>query len=249
MIYAIGDIHGHLARLERAHTLISEDKVAYESQKSAVVHLGDLVDRGPESRGVIDFLINGRARGEDWVVLRGNHDQLFLDFLQGGDGSDPHLRTGVTWQGDVMGGSATLSSYCSRRRLLERQLAFEARARTAVPESHKSFLESLPFWFKAEGLLFVHAGIRPGFPIEAQDEDDLMWIRNDFLWHMGPHECLVIHGHTPVEEPTHYGNRINIDCGAGWGNELVPVVLDRGECFALTSEGRVPVKAPREYYQ
>ena len=83
---------------------------------------------------------------------------------------------------------------------------------------------------------------------EAQDDDDLMWIRNDFLWHSGSHGKLIVHGHTPVEEPTHYGNRINIDCGAGWGNPLVPVVLEGGACFALTEDGRQQVKAPGEYY-
>jgi serine/threonine protein phosphatase 1 len=213
------------------------------------VHLGDLVDRGPESRGVIDFLVKGRKSGEDWVVLRGNHDQLFLDFLNGGDGTSPRLRKGVTWQSQVMGGAATLASYCGERRMLERQPAYETRARASVPKDHRAFIESLPFWFRAEGVLFVHAGLRPGFPIEAQDEEDLMWIRNEFLWHMGPHESLIVHGHTPVEEPTHYGNRINIDCGAGWGHDIVPIVLDAGACYALTPDGRRPVKAPGEYYQ
>lgn len=249
MIYAIGDIHGQLAGLQHAHDLIAADKAAHGMPHAAVVHLGDLVDRGPDSRGVLDFLIRGRDIGEDWVVLRGNHDQLFLDFLEGSNGDDPHLKPGVTWQSNAMGGEATLSSYGVAKRMIERRSAYEARARAAVPEAHRNFLGSLPFWFRADGLLFVHAGIRPGFPIEAQDEDDLMWIRNDFLWHMGPHETLIVHGHTPVEEPTHYGNRINIDCGAGWGNELVPVVLDRGACFALTTDGRVPVKAPDQYYQ
>lgn len=248
MIYAIGDIHGQLEMLEKAHGLISTDKAAHDAAAAAVVHLGDLVDRGPDSRGVIDYLVRGRDRGEDWVVLRGNHDQLFLDFLNGSDGTSDRLRTGITWQSKVMGGAATLASYVERR-MLESLRSYQERARSSVPAEHRRFLESLPFWFRTDGLLFVHAGIRPGFPIEAQDEEDLMWIRNDFLWHMGPYEDLIVHGHTPVEEPTHYGNRINIDCGAGWGNEIVPVVLDKGACFALTPEGRRPVKAPSEYYQ
>lgn len=249
MIYAVGDIHGQLAKLQRAHQLIAADREAYGDEKAAVIHLGDLVDRGPDSRGVIDFLIEGQSTGEDWVVLRGNHDQLFLDFLKGGDGTNPRLKDGVTWQSDIMGGASTLASYGIQRRMLERKAAYEGRARSAVPKAHRDFLGRLPFWFKAEGILFVHAGIRPGFPIEAQEDDDLMWIRNDFLQHMGAHECLIVHGHTPVEEPTHYGNRINIDCGAGWGNELVPVVLDSDGCFAITPDGRQPVKAPSEYYQ
>lgn len=248
MIYAIGDVHGHLEGLQRAHALISADKAEHGGADAAVIHLGDLVDRGPDSRGVIDFLIKGRENREDWVVLRGNHDNLFLKFLNGEDGSDPHLRKGITWQSDVMGGAATLASYGVGKRILERQQNYEARGRNAVPEAHRAFLESLPFWFKADDILFVHAGIRPGFPIDAQDEDDLMWIRNDFFKHMGPHENLIVHGHTPVDEPTHYGNRINIDSGAGWGHTLVPVVLDNGQCFALSENGREQVKAPSEYY-
>jgi serine/threonine protein phosphatase 1 len=248
MIYAIGDIHGHLDQLRRAHRLIAEDQAAHGGEHASIVHLGDLVDRGPDSRGVIDFLIEGRERHADWVVLRGNHDHLFLNFLEGGDGTDPHLRSDITWQGDIMGGADTLGSYGAVKRVLERRGAFESRARALVPTAHRRFLESLPFWFAFEGILFVHAGIRPGFPIEAQDDDDLMWIRNDFLWHNGSHGRLIVHGHTPVEEPTHYGNRINIDCGAGWGNPLVPVVLEGGACFALTDEGRRQVKAPGEYY-
>lgn len=249
MIYAIGDIHGQLRQLEAAHELIAQDKAERGLLTAPVVHLGDLVDRGPDSRGVVDFLIAGQNAGEDWVVLRGNHDQLFLDFLKGGDGNDPHLRTGVTWQSNVMGGAATLASYGVERRKIQRRSAFEARGRAAVPDAHRDFLDSLPLWFQAEEILFVHAGIRPGFPLDAQDEDDLMWIRNDFLKHMAPHETLIVHGHTPVDEPTHYGNRINIDCGAGWGHNLVPVVLEDGVCYALTPTGRQQVKAPNEYYQ
>ena len=87
-------------------------------------------------------------------------------------------------------------------------------------------------------MIFVHAGIRPGFPIEAQDAEDLMWIRDEFLWQLNDHEALIVHGHTPVEAPTHYGNRVNIDTGAGWGRALVPVVFEGGVCHALMMEER-----------
>lgn len=249
MIYAVGDIHGHFDQLRRAHDLIAADQAAHGSEDAAVVHLGDLVDRGPDSRGVLEFLIEGRAAGKDWVVLRGNHDDLFLKFLEGGDGTNDRLRNGINWQSQIMGGAATLASYGVTKRVLEKRASFEARLRSVVPQAHREFLQSLPYWFETDGLLFVHAGIRPGFPMEAQDEDDLMWIRNDFLWHTGSHGPLIVHGHTPVDEPTHYGNRINIDCGAGWGNPLVPVVFENGACFALSDDGRSEVKAPRDYYQ
>lgn len=249
MIYAIGDIHGQLAELRRAHALIVEDASRNGEADARVVHVGDLVDRGSDSRGVIEMLRQGLDEGRKWTVIRGNHDQLFLNFLNGHDGTDDRLRKGVVWQSDIMGGAATLESYAGPRKMLERQGAYEARARSRVPDTHRQFLESLPFYHMAEDYLFVHAGIRPGFPVEAQDEEDLMWIRNEFLQHMGSHGPLIVHGHTPVDEPTHYGNRINIDCGAGWGHALVPVVLDQGKCFALHEDGRRAVKAPSEYYQ
>lgn len=248
MLYAIGDIHGQLDELSTAHSLIAEDARAHGVTPS-VIHVGDIVDRGPNAKGVINFLIDGVANGQDWVVLLGNHDKLFLEFLQGGDGRSDHLRSGVRWQSSVMGGAETLKSYGVKRRALERDKSFAARARAAVPKEHAAFIQACPTSFRAQGMIFVHAGIRPGFPLDAQDENDLLWIRDDFLWHMGAHEALIIHGHTPVEEPTHYGNRINIDTGAGWGNPLVPVVFDKDACFALTSEGRVQVRSPGKFYQ
>lgn len=244
MIYAIGDIHGHVDKLRLAHARIAEDRAGHGGPAGRVVHVGDLCDRGPSTRDVLDFLIEGVARGEDWVVLKGNHDQMFLDYLSGGDAS-AHLARGVTWQNHSMGGKATLASYGVTKSLLESEEKLQRRARSTVPEAHKKFLAGLPLWHRVGGMIFVHAGIRPGFPIEAQDEEDLLWIRDEFLWHLGDHEALIVHGHTPVDEPTHYGNRVNIDTGAGWGNPLTPVVFDDGVCYALTSEGRQALPVPR----
>jgi len=249
MIYAIGDIHGHLDLLTEAHRRISEDRAAHGGEASPVVHIGDLVDRGPDAKGVIQFLIDGRDRGEDWIVLTGNHDRMFLNVLDGGDGTHERLRKGVTWQHNVMGGRATLESYGLRRKFLEREERFLRRVRAVVPEAHAAFLRSLPLWYELRGMIFVHAGIRPGFPMDAQDEDDLLWIRDEFLWHPGDHDKLIVHGHTPVEEPTHYGNRINIDTGAGWGNDLVPVVLDGGSWYALGEDGRQELKVPKHAHR
>lgn len=243
-IYAVGDVHGHLDKLREAHRRIGFDCMA-AGGPAPVVHVGDLVDRGPDSRGVVDFLRDGMRRGEDWVVLRGNHDQLFVDFVRGSDGSSARLRDGLTWQHDVMGGAQTLASYGVTKRRLEAKSSYFRRARAAVPTAHIEFLAALPLWHRTQGMIFVHAGIRPGFSMEAQDEDDLMWIRDDFLWHLNDHEALIVHGHTPVEAPTHYGNRVNIDTGAGWGKELVPVVFEDGACFALRAEGREEVEPPK----
>ena len=246
MIYAIGDIHGHLAKLEEAHRRIEEDWLEQGgSGAPTVVHIGDVCDRGPDTKGAVQFLIDGIAAGNDWVVLKGNHDKLFSNFLAGGDGSDERLGGGMKWFNPRVGGGATLASYTRRKSMLESDEKFQRRSRAAVPEEHVKFLAGLPVWYRAQDMIFVHAGIRPGFPLEAQDEDDLLWIRDEFLWHLGAHEKLVVHGHTPVDEPTHYGNRVNIDTGAGWGGELVPVVFEKNACFALTETGRIALRIPK----
>lgn len=245
MIYAIGDIHGHLDKLEAAHGRIARDRQEHGAFDAMVVHIGDVCDRGPNTAGVIQFLLDGMTRGEDWHVICGNHDRMFTDFLAGGDGTNPRLGKGMTWHHHVLGGKATLASYGARKSLLESEEKFLRRARAAVPAEHVAFLHDLPIWFRADDMIFVHAGIRPGFPLEAQDEEDLLWIRDEFLWHLGDHEALIVHGHTPVDEPTHYGNRVNIDTGAGWGNRLTPVVFDGKDCYALLPEGRELLQVPK----
>ncbi|MEM6384893.1 MAG: metallophosphoesterase [Pseudomonadota bacterium] len=246
MIYAVGDIHGHLDKLQSAHALIAADMVAC-GRNATIIHVGDLCDRGPDTNKVLDYLIGGIEAGEDWLVLKGNHDQMLLDFAEGGDGTNPKLRAGMTWLHSMLGGMATLASYGAKKKPFESKAAFVRRAQGCVPQAHVDFLKNLPVWLRAEGMVFVHAGIRPGFPLDAQDEDDLLWIRDEFLWHAGDHEALIVHGHTPVDEPTHYGNRVNVDTGAGWGNPLIPVVFDNGECSALTDAGRIPLSVPKHW--
>lgn len=246
MIYAVGDIHGHYDKLREAHALIEADKHAHPSDKTTTIHVGDFCDRGPDTSKVLQHLIEGIKKGEDWLVLKGNHDQMFLEFIEGGDGTNPRLVSGANWLNASLGGRATLASYGLKKSLLETKEAFQRRARAAIPKDHVDFLKKLPLWLRAEGMIFVHAGIRPGFPIEAQDEMDLLWIRDEFLWHFGDHEALIVHGHTPVEDPTHYGNRLNIDTGAGWGNTLVPVVFDKDQCFALRASGREEIRVPKQ---
>jgi len=240
-IYAIGDVHGHLDQLSNAHAHITLD-IERAGSPAPVVHLGDLTDRGPDSRKVIQFLLDGIAGGDDWIVIKGNHDRLFSRYIRTGSATDDRLRSGLTWLNPRMGGDTTLKSYGVEQRLLQRVEKLHTRAAKAVPEAHVAFLEGLPLWHRADGMIFVHAGIRPGFPLDAQDEDDLLWIRDEFLWRLESHEALIVHGHTPVDGPTHYGNRVNLDCGAAWGNPLVPVVFEDGLCFALTSDGREPVE-------
>jgi serine/threonine protein phosphatase 1 len=246
MIYAIGDIHGHYDKLRDAHALIEEDRALYGDDDTPIVHIGDLCDRGPQTRQVIQYLLEGVQARKEWVVLKGNHDQMFLDFLAGGDGASPRLKKGVTWLTGSMGGRDTLASYGAKKSILGSDEKFLRRARAAVPQAHVEFLNALPVWYRAEGMIFVHAGIRPGFPLDAQDEEDLLWIRDEFLWHLDAHEALIVHGHTPVDEPTHYGNRVNVDTGAGWGSDLVPVVFEHDRVYKLTPGGRSELWVPRQ---
>lgn len=238
MIYAVGDIHGHLDYLKAAHALIAEDRVRVGGGSVRIVHVGDLVDRGPNARGVIQFLIDGIARGEDWIVLCGNHDRCFIEFLLTDPESPAGIRNALFWLGTGMGGLATLASYGLGSDVPKDTASLFAQARSLVPDSHRKFLAALPFWHREDGMIFVHAGIRPGIPLDEQDEDDLVWIREEFHWHRDDHEALIVHGHTPVYAPTNYGNRVNIDTGAAMGRPIVPVVFDGGDCHMLGASGR-----------
>ena len=239
--YAIGDIHGQLALLQGVHRLIAADRAATGDGDAPVVHVGDLVDRGPESAGVIGFLIDGAAAGEPWVTLKGNHDRMFRGFLRDPDWHDPRLRPDLWWLHERLGGAETLRSYgiagAGERPLHD----LHAEALVKVPGPHVDFLDSLPTYLLRGDVLFVHAGIRPGVDLHAQTEDDFLWIRKEFLEDGRDHGALVIHGHTPIDRVTHYGNRVNTDTGAGYGHALSAVVIEGRAVYQLTEKGRVPV--------
>jgi serine/threonine protein phosphatase 1 len=239
--YAIGDIHGHLDKLIEAHRWISDDRARTSDTAAPVVHIGDLVDRGPDSRGVIEFLVKGQAGGAPWATLIGNHDRMFLGFLRDPDHHDPGLRPNLHWVHRNLGGAETLASYGVDR--ADERLLFDLHdeAVRQVPGSHVEFLTSLPYFYRRGDLFFVHAGIRPGVPLERQSTDDLVWIRGDFLDDRRDHGVLVVHGHTPVEGATHYGNRLNIDTGAGFGDALTAVVIEGDGVWSLGPAGRSPV--------
>jgi serine/threonine protein phosphatase 1 len=240
-IYAIGDIHGQLEMLRAAHARIDADRARCRDADATVVHLGDFVDRGPDSRGVIDFLIGGRDQGRPWVFVRGNHDVMFLDFLSPDRNPDDQLRAGLTWLDPRLGGGTTLASYGVTGGLLTGRRAIVTAARKAVPEQHVGFLSGLPRLYATPDVLFVHAGIRPGIPISQQSDTDLIWIREPFLSDTTDHGPLIVHGHTPVETPLHAGNRVDLDTGAGFGRPLTVAVFEGRDCWVLTDEGRVPL--------
>ncbi|MGR3547803.1 MAG: metallophosphoesterase [Roseovarius sp.] len=233
-IYAIPDIHGQDALLDAALDLVARDG----GSDARIIFLGDLVDRGPNSRAVIDRLMTGQAQGLPWTVLRGNHDQMFVDFLDSGVIQSPHIRSGLSWLHHRLGGAATLASYGLD--VSEDMTEWEAACR-AVPRAHRDWLAALPLWQEAGELLFVHAGIRPGLSLPVQDPVDLMWIRDGFLDYEAPHPWLVVHGHTALEMPTHFGNRIDLDGGAAYGRPLWPAVFEGRDAWLLTETGRIPL--------
>jgi serine/threonine protein phosphatase 1 len=239
-IYAIGDIHGQLGALERALRLIEADG----GQDARVVMLGDYIDRGPDSRSVLDLLIEGQSAGRPWTFIKGNHDRYLTRFLADMRTTDPRTRPGLTWLHPRLGGDKTLASYgVAAAEDMPLEPILEA-AREAVPQAHVAFIEGLPLLHEAAGKLFVHAGIRPGVPLQAQDEDDLMWIRDGFLNFEGSFGPLVVHGHTALDHPENYGNRVNLDGGAGYFRPLHPAVFEGRRCWLLTDEGRVELPEP-----
>lgn len=232
--YVLADIHGQAAGLDHALDLIAADG----GRDAPLYILGDLVDRGPDSRGVIDRLLAGLDRGRDWRVLRGNHDQMFLDMLQD-QGADA---AAVEQWVDANGGDTTLASYGIP---VDAAKADPSLIGAGVPERHRAFLVGLPYYIEAGAFLFVHAGLVPGIPLGQQDPTDLLWIRAPFLDHLGSHPWLVLHGHTPLERPTHFGNRVDMDGGAGHGRPLIPAVFEGREGWLLTARGREPLRPTR----
>jgi serine/threonine protein phosphatase 1 len=235
-LYAIGDIHGHLDLLQAAHDLIADDIALHGP--GPVVHVGDLVDRGPDSRGVLDFLIAGIASGADWVVLKGNHDRMFTRFLVDPWDPEPGLRSELSWLHPRLGGADTLRSYGVPNAGDRPVQKVHAEAALSVPQAHLDFLTSRPVLHRAGDCAFVHAGIRPGVALENQTETDLVWIRDPFLTATASFGPLIVHGHTALDAATHYGNRLNLDSGAAYGGPLSAVVIEGREAALLTPWGR-----------
>ena len=237
-VYAIGDLHGQVTEFERALSLVLSDG----GPDAQIVFLGDYVDRGPDSRGLLDRLISGRDAGRNWVMLLGNHDRMFAWFMEDVPRHDPHLLVGYHWLHERLGGVETLSSYGVEFEGQVRLEDLHRMAKAAVPKPHLTFLRDLILMHQTPELAFVHAGIRPGVALNEQHENDLVWIRQSFHAHAGPHPKLIVHGHTPVDRATHYGNRINLDSGAGYGRSAGVAVFEGHRCWLLTDQGRVPLE-------
>ena len=141
-----------------------------------------------------------------------------------------------------MGGGETTASYDVEPGFWASGERTRRKLSQAVPDAHKAFLAGLPIYHETPRHLFVHAGIRPGLDLSEQVEQDMLWIRDDFLNDPRDHGRLVVHGHTPVDTATHYGNRVNLDTGAGYGHPLTTAVFEDLDCFVLDPDGRRPLK-------
>jgi serine/threonine protein phosphatase 1 len=224
-VYAVGDVHGRLDLLSALLARVDAHQKAVPISRPVQVFLGDYIDRGQESREVLDLLIE-RRRHHDVVCLKGNHEDYAGRFLD-----DPSVLP--DWK--RVGGISTLLSYgvsVATGNSARRQREAEAGFRLALPDSHRQFIQSLALSFTCGDYFFVHAGVRPGIPLEQQLEHDLLWIRQDFLLHQESFGKVIVHGHTPTQEPDVRPNRINIDTGAYATGRLTCLVLERDEmCF------------------
>jgi len=207
-IYAVGDVHGCLELARDLELKIHEAAEADEG-RSAILYLGDVIDRGPKSAHVLDHLTRRRAGGLPRLCLRGNHEQFFLDFLEDPKGS-------LDWLD--FGGRETLNSYgiYETRSSLERRSAADIKSLLAasIPEAHAEYLRVLPHFARGARVLFCHAGVNPTRGIPEQTAEDYMWARDRFLAHSGQFECLVVHGHTPVPRAEKVDTRVPVDTGA-----------------------------------
>lgn len=227
-VYAIGDIHGRLDLLKALHAIIAEDAARAPDRSKTMVYLGDYIDRGIDSRGVIERLLGAPLEDVTPVFLLGNHEDTLLRFL------DDH-GIGESWL--LFGGDATLYSYgvqlagspSDQRTMIDAQL----NLRENIPESHLAFLRGLETHYRIGDFFFTHAGIRPGVPLDEQATEDLIWIRDEFLRSTADHGAVVVHGHSISLEVEDLPNRINIDTGAYASNVLTCLVLEGAKHWLL----------------
>jgi serine/threonine protein phosphatase 1 len=218
-LYVIGDVHGRADLLDGLLSRIDADRAAHPTDNDAVVLVGDYIDRGPASREVLDRLV-ARVRAQKTILLKGNHETYLLEFLQNPAILDDWRQYGALQTLMSYGLKPSLNPGEQERRELAREFA------SVLPWDHRALLEALPTSFTAGDFFFVHAGVRPGVPLAGQKEQDLLWIREDFLLCEDDFGKVVVHGHTPVAAPDIRPNRINIDTGAYATGRLTCVRLE-----------------------
>jgi serine/threonine protein phosphatase 1 len=202
-IFAIGDIHGCLSRLEDLMLRIDIDR-----EEDTLVFVGDYIDRGPDSKGVIDYILEMKRTIKNVICLLGNHEQMFLNYILHRCDEDLYLGNG---------GMTTLASY-----------GFSdagSRHYPVLPDDHRHFFSELSLYYETEAYIFAHAGLRPATPLPEQDPEDLIWIRQEFISSAYDFGKTVIFGHTPLFKPLIEPNKIGIDTGAVYGGKLTCIEL------------------------
>lgn len=227
-VYAIGDIHGCLAETELLLQQIKLDSDYRDEARTYVIFLGDVVDRGPDSKGVIELLMNFPYSFAEPVFIMGNHEEMMVRGLM----SEPDVLP--NWL--KYGGYACAESYgVSKRKLMGQDPSSLQRIlRPAIPRRHVEFLAGFLDYVQFGDFLFTHAGIRPGIPLERQASRELRWIREPFLSFEGNHGVMVVHGHTISPEIEIKGNRIGLDTGAYQTGRLSAVCI-QDECISFIS--------------
>jgi serine/threonine protein phosphatase 1 len=229
-VYAIGDLHGRFDLLIDMAEIILADLADDPPGKSVEIYVGDYVDRGPDSRSVIKWLRSETGVCNERVCLKGNHEDIFIQFV-----ADP----GIVEYWRDLGGFETLYSYGVQppvARTGEAMRASHEQLMQVLPTEDLQFLQSLTLYASFGDYMFVHAGLRPGVPLDKQTEEDLIWIREPFLTSGHDFGQVVVHGHTPGDAPEIRGNRINIDTGAFMTGCLTCLVLQGTERRFLTTQ-------------
>jgi serine/threonine protein phosphatase 1 len=236
-LYVVGDIHGRADLLQSVQAQVEADAARHPDRERWLIFLGDYVDRGPQSREVLEHLSGPPAAGLNRCCLMGNHEQALLSFL-----ADPVA--GAHWL--EFGALATLSSYqvAPPPADVDGLLAAAAALRAALPAHQRAFLEQLELSRRFGDYLFVHAGIRPGLPLTAQTPQDLLWIREPFLSARRPHPLMVVHGHHITEAIDVRANRIGVDTGAYATGRLSCLVLEGTGRWLLDTRAGGPRPLP-----
>lgn len=230
IVYAVGDVHGCSRLLATVMDWIDEHAAGHSFAQKKIVFLGDVIDRGPDSRGVIDRLLPESPNGLEMICLRGNHEDMMLRVLNTGAGLATWLKNG---------GIPTLQCYGIDNidTLARSSPAFIRQTLiAAVPRAHQAFLSNTVLSYQSGGYLFVHAGLRPGIAIDRQDPLDMMWIRREFTQSTADFGVVVVHGHTVSHEPSERTNALGLDTGA--------VATGRLSCAALWQDQRLYFTTP-----
>jgi serine/threonine protein phosphatase 1 len=231
-VYVIGDIHGRSDLLEALHARIEQDLKNGSVSKATVVYLGDYIDRGPDSSGVLELLCNISSDPISRILIKGNHETMLLRFLE-----DPQY--GIHWR--QYGGTETILSYrvdLNTAIMSGGMTMLAAELERKIPSRHLNLLRSLTSSAVIGDYFFCHAGVRPGIELERQREEDLLWIRDVFLESDKDFGKIIVHGHSPHAEPQVLPNRINIDTGAYATGRLTCLVLEGEERRFLIEDAK-----------